>query len=478
MEKNAKNTIGYYLTRKEIDEREYSDVKKLLENFKQSDIVYFLTNSVKLEIKYQNFDQASEYLEELEGIAPNSLFVNYNYYKISCFRENYADAYLSLYKCYELSNGKCNITLPLTMLEMLLDIKHDYDLFSNTNYSNESINKHIFTSLDDEKINDRYNEVANCVYKKHFPLALIKLRELDRLAAKKNFPLEVGTLMKMTNQLIYEQAGIMLKSDETCLEILKSAGELPEREFNKFIYELSNSDPFSAKELLNIYANKISHHKMKKVLQNRIDENIYRICLPEEKQKAYNDNYRAAKKALKNKDYTDAFTCFLHGYQATGSITFIYYMGKTLYKAKNYTGTLKYLLNYVSQGGTKYEKACLYLANAYSYLGKDKKKQKYGEETEFINRQLNKKFKVYECCPKEKPSVGDQDFAFLFEEEVLDSNYQEEFSIIRNLYGSGKVKEADKMLNELNHSTEVDKEKVKQLRKNRTLYINKNKYKA
>ena len=48
MEKNAKNTIGYYLTRKEIDEREYSDVKKLLENFKQSDIVYFLTNSVKL----------------------------------------------------------------------------------------------------------------------------------------------------------------------------------------------------------------------------------------------------------------------------------------------------------------------------------------------------------------------------------------------------------------------------------------------
>ena len=106
MEKNAKNTIGYYLTRKEIDEREYSDVKKLLENFKQSDIVYFLTNSVKLEIKYQNFDQASEYLEELEGIAPNSLFVNYNYYKISCFRENYADAYLSLYKCYELSNGK------------------------------------------------------------------------------------------------------------------------------------------------------------------------------------------------------------------------------------------------------------------------------------------------------------------------------------------------------------------------------------
>ena len=32
------------------------------------------------------------------------------------------------------------------------------------------------------------------------------------------------------------------------------------------------------------------------------------------------------------------------------------------------------------------------------------------------------------------------------------------------------------MLNELNHSTEVDKEKVKQLRKNRTLYINKNKY--
>ena len=51
MEKNAKNTIGYYLTRKEIDEREYSDVKKLLENFKQSDIVYFLTNSVKLEIR-------------------------------------------------------------------------------------------------------------------------------------------------------------------------------------------------------------------------------------------------------------------------------------------------------------------------------------------------------------------------------------------------------------------------------------------
>mgnify|MGYP001221305640 CR=1 FL=1 len=62
------------------------------------------------------------------------------------------------------------------MLEMLLDMKYNYSLFSNTDYSNTPIDRHITVNLSDRKIKAKYNEVAACIYEKDFQLIVSGLR--------------------------------------------------------------------------------------------------------------------------------------------------------------------------------------------------------------------------------------------------------------------------------------------------------------
>ena len=112
---------------------ENSKIKKLFFAI-ISELICFFIIRINL-IKYENYDKASEYLAALEEISPDNPFVYYNYYKINCLKENFEEAYINLHKCRELNSKEYNVTLPITMLEMLLDMKYNYSLFSNTNSS-------------------------------------------------------------------------------------------------------------------------------------------------------------------------------------------------------------------------------------------------------------------------------------------------------------------------------------------------------
>lgn len=470
MNTNIKKEIKYYLSKNVVFGKEYSYVKELLEKYRKKDSVYFLTNSVRLELKYENYDEASEYLAVLEEISPDNPFVYYNYYKINCLKENFEEAYINLHKCRELNSKEYNITLPITMLEMLLDMKYNYSLFSNTDYSNTPIDRHITTGLSDKKIKAKYNEVAACIYEKNFQKASVELQELDKLVKSKDFSIEVDTMVLLNNRLVSLSSKTASKEKYDYTESLDKARELGGKDLQRFIYDLSDTNPVCAKKVLDTYESKISFSKMRKVLKNKVEENIYRLSLPEEKKKIYDDSYEMGKLALKEEKYSEALKYFKQGYQETGSITFIYYMGKTLYKAESYSESLNCLLGYIEYGGTKYEKACLYISIDYLRVGDSKNRYKYLNETAFINNQLNRRFQVYH----KKHQNQKESFTTIFE----NNNCSERLSLVENLYKTGRIKEADKMLNNLTCSTEADRNKVKQLRNNRKLYVVKNKFKS
>ncbi len=480
MNTNIKKEIKYYLSKNVVFGKEYSYVKELLEKYRKKDSVYFLTNSARLELKYENYDKASEYLAALEEISPDNPFVYYNYYKINCLKENFEEAYINLHKCRELNSKEYNVTLPITMLEMLLDMKYNYSLFSNTDYSNTPIDRHITVNLSDRKIKAKYNEVAACIYEKDFQKASVELQELDKLVKSKEFSIEVDTMVLLNNRLAYTSSNTMLEPEDNYTESLDKARELEGKDLQRFIYDLSDTDPFCAKKVLDTYESKITFSKIRKVLKNKVEEKLYQLSLPEDKKKIYEDSYKNAKKALKEKKYSEALKFFKQGYQETGSITFIYYMGKTLYKAKAYDDALNCLLGYIEYGGAKYEKACLYLSSTYFRLRDSKNKLKYVNETKFVNHQLNRRFEIYNADanfpPNKKKNKTKEEVSFV---SLFGNNdCSEELSLVENLYETDKIKEADKMLNNFNCSTEADRNKVKQLRNNRKLYINKNKFKS
>lgn len=359
-------------------------------------------------------------------------------------------------------------------------MKYNYSLFSNTDYSNTPIDRHITVNLSDRKIKAKYNEVAACIYEKDFQKASVGLQELDKLVKSKEFSIEVDTMVLLNNRLAYTSSNTMLEPEDNYTESLDKARELEGKDLQRFIYDLSDTDPFCAKKVLDTYESKITFSKIRKVLKNKVEEKLYQLSLPEDKKKIYDDSYKNAKKALKEKKYSEALKFFKQGYQETGSITFIYYMGKTLYKAKAYDDALNCLLGYIEYGGAKYEKACLYLSSTYFRLRDSKNKLKYVNETKFVNHQLNRRFEIYNADanfpPNKKKNKTKEEVSFV---SLFGNNdCSEELSLVENLYETDKIKEADKMLNNFNCSTEADRNKVKQLRNNRKLYINKNKFKS
>ena len=63
MNTNIKKEIKYYLSKNVVFGKEYSYVKELLEKYRKKDSVYFLTNSARLELKYNNYNKQKDYLD-------------------------------------------------------------------------------------------------------------------------------------------------------------------------------------------------------------------------------------------------------------------------------------------------------------------------------------------------------------------------------------------------------------------------------
>ena len=390
--RKLKYNIKCFFSKKELTEKDYCYVKKLLNSIKRIDYKYYLLNMAKLEINSGKYEDAKIYLDSLEDIDPLNISMYYNFFKLDVFNKNFEDAYIRLFKYYELSNYQYNVTLPLTMLEMLVDIRLSYPLFLKSDYSSNEIDKHIMVNLDDEEIKNKYNEVADYLYAKDFKNALNSLHVLNRLVKEKNFSIEVDTMIMIVNQLIMENDNNIIKNlydgEFTNIE------NVSDDKFQVIIDELASKDAFLAKDLLMKYGYKIKNDDVLNILNNKVNEKIYYDELSDDLKDLYVKCYAEGNELLKSKKFEEAFNKFKEGFDNTGCNNFLYYMGKTLYKAGLYSEAFKYLNNYVIVGGTKLEKACLYLFHIATKFKKRKQCVKYYKIIELVRTELKRDFSI------------------------------------------------------------------------------------
>lgn len=173
-----------------------------------------------------------------------------------------------------------------------------------------------------------------------------------------------------------------------------------------------------------------------------------------------NNFLEVGKYALSTDDYETAYDYFSAGKYLSDNPLFDYYLGECCFHTGNYTFATEYFDNYTLDGSLK-------LNNAYAYLYIISKMRGYEISKVYLSR-----------CRKLDEFL-DTNYALqaeeFFKEQVeLSTNlFNTEIDKIKELLLTNRKKEADKMLINIKPITKEQKEVVKQLIKNKKLYLNK-----
>lgn len=192
-----------------------------------------------------------------------------------------------------------------------------------------------------------------------------------------------------------------------------------------------------------------------RVLKNGIEEQRYFNTLTEEQQRVYYDAINQGHDAYHKGNLSLAYDIYTWGLYITEAPIFKYYIGKILYKKGCQSASIRYFDEYIKVGSDKLPKAYLYLSVIASTRKKSKDASKYANLCNGLNFLYQTDFFM--------------DGAFLYEnEEDYDSSKYynqlskrnniahfeilaayEQYYKIKELFETGKVEEAEKMINDL-----------------------------
>lgn len=271
-------------------------------------------------------------------------------------------------------------------------------------------------------------------------------------------------------------------ADSDCIKILDTFEELfKEQSFDikitiNPIYVLIKNgfDDYAISIIEEIEKRNINekYHQELNLLKKYIKSKSDYKYLTEEQQEMYQLKMNEGRRLFKNQKYPRAITIFREGYDMTKNTEFLYYLGKTFYKLNDYVTAKRFLTRYFNEGFYKIDKANLYL------LSMDFKTNPkiYNKSYNDFKRNCNMlKDVTGECIDSKLYIVGKQ-------KQKIKEDVKETINIeaeLRNLYQSGKIKEADIILNELinkDNKTIEEKTAINHTMENKKLYLKKAKW--
>lgn len=202
-------------------------------------------------------------------------------------------------------------------------------------------------------------------------------------------------------------------------------------------------------------------------------------------QEKYDNYLNLGIEAIGRGDYSQAYNYFSAGYDVTKNNIFNYYMGKALFKGGDKRTAYPYFDGYTRFGGSKLPKALLYLMSAYLDIGMEKKVRKYYDELAYINEVFDHDFNLVSPFNKngelkrknQKNFMSEDDFEDKGKgykiEDYYEYNFSEKIVIIESLFRNGQYNTALHLLSELKPANKIQRRKVQNLEKNKTLYKNK-----
>lgn len=209
MDKN-KNQINKILSFKYLYDGTCRKAFELITTYKENDPIFYNISMAKLLILMDRETEATEYLLNLLEIDPNYQSIYYNLYKVEVKEDHFDEAFLDLHKYQQLrSSNKVDVTLPLTMLEMYLDMDYNYDYYLKSDYSIRNSNIFVSTNIDHPELKQLYAELIEAFNQRNFKEMKKILSEMNAIINTINYPIEVNTIEYILNAIIRKEKELL-----------------------------------------------------------------------------------------------------------------------------------------------------------------------------------------------------------------------------------------------------------------------------
>ena len=338
-----------------------------LEEIKEDNREFYLRAMSRLLVKKGRTSSAKTYVNELFQ-EPSEVPVDYyNSYKINIAEENYRDAYLDLFKYKELLPN-IDISLPITMLEQIMDIENNPNLYLKTDYTIKKTDTLLGFQFNRVSYLSRYHKIIDLFNAREYTKMIHELKKLRMATKNEPHLIETESLLDLAKVLERKQEEVKdkreeetkeepltPKQEEILNEKIKRIKELPEETKLVLIKYTMKSDYKIAKELLKELeeSTPILYDVEVAYLKNCIREKELEENLPEVRKEAYNNALEKGIGHLHYEDYETAYDYFLYGKYVTNHPIFDYYIGYCFFKTYHDEEAYQILSSYKEHGGEK-----------------------------------------------------------------------------------------------------------------------------
>ena len=174
------------LAKKNVSNKKITEAITLLEIIKDKEDVKEIYNNLmgKILMKQSKYLEAKKYFQEELLINPNSTSAHFHLYKISVFENNYEEAINNLSFCKNSEHLNIGADLPLTILQMIIDLNKNLDKFLNTNYTITTNYYSSYNNLNKTSVRNLYSKIINNFNNKDYQELKLNLIELDKIAGE------------------------------------------------------------------------------------------------------------------------------------------------------------------------------------------------------------------------------------------------------------------------------------------------------
>lgn len=203
--------VSIFLSNKKPNPYQYREIFKLLNGIKNNKSMksYYYNFMGKVLLKQGKYIDAKYYFLEHISCFPEFLSCYFYLYKIDVYEHNFIDAYLDLFHYKQHSDVKTlDITFPLAMIEVCLDLKYNTNIYINSDYSINNTSKYFYFEFKNENLKRLYNEIIDCFNNRDFILLHSKLVELNEIVVEGNKPIDLNPMIKMCDYIMNKLAEI------------------------------------------------------------------------------------------------------------------------------------------------------------------------------------------------------------------------------------------------------------------------------
>ena len=519
-EKQLKGYVLRLFKYKSISPRQFFIAKNNLEQLKESDPLFYYFNMGKLHTSFGNVDDAIEYLTKAVSLKGDHFSSYYNLYKCFVKKGNVELASRCFNEFLRYNEADLDFSFPIQIMRTIASIDRSYLDYMSFDSTVEESSRIGYNDLsDNESLLNVYKNVIKLFNNRDYAECIQMLNRMNFMINEDNYPMEVDTLTSLIRILkdkeingckktLAENKLEEMSDNEYCKFQLRllGLGHYNEESFLRKIEELIENDSMSkARCLLENISSEPKFNEyldMIDYLNGFIREKDAFLSLSLEQQEEFTSRRLHAKAQYKRKQNDASLESYTSLKEDFGLPICDYYIGKILFRKGMFSQAKDAFLNYLEQGGTKAEKA-------YMFIGKIERIKKNKSEA---RRWVNKMHKIHKVFARDFDYMSDKNYKrrkrlgldkdeadqndvvkkkksryirmneedFSKPNEVLAEDYYEadvdgKLSIIRGLYRRGHVDTANKLFEEIQRECAPEERgKVKQFGRNKKIYKNQN----